>query len=58
MNFDATYTIKGVQSEAPEYYVKAFFNHIKEIIEQELNAAPDSIIESYDRVEAYGKVIE
>jgi len=58
MIFDITFTIKGLVTDDKEFYMKALMNHIKEEIESELNCAPDSIVDSYDRVELYEKVVK
>lgn len=47
-----------LETTAPEYYLKALINHVKEMIEKELNNAPDCVVETYDKIEVIGKVKE
>lgn len=53
-----TIEIKNLETTAPTYYLKALMNHIKELVEQELNNAPDKVVESYECVEIEGKVVK
>ena len=55
---DITFTIKGLVTEEKEFYLKALMTHIKEEIEKELNGAPDTVVDSYDKVDLVGKVVE
>ena len=50
--------IRNVETTAPTYYLKALMQHIKELVEQELNNAPDKVVESYECVEIEGKVVK
>lgn len=56
--YDIEIKIGCLETAAPEYYLKALMLHIKEMIAQELNNAPDCVVMSYDKVEATGKVKE
>lgn len=58
MIFDITFTIKGLVTEEKEFYMKALMNHIKDEIESELNNAPETIVDSYIKVDLYGKVVQ
>lgn len=57
-HYDVTITIKGIETLAPEYYLHALICHIKTLVEQELNGAPDAVVMSYDKTEIEGKVIQ
>jgi len=50
--------IRNVETTAPTYYLKALMQHIKELVEQELNNAPDKVVESYECVKIEGKVVK
>ena len=53
-----TIEIKNLETTVPTYYLKALMKHIKELVEQELNNAPDKVVESYECVEIEGKVVK
>ena len=50
--------IRNVETTAPTYYLKALMQHIKEMIEQELNNAPEKVIESYEDISIEGKIVK
>ena len=50
--------IRNVETTAPTYYLKALMQHIKELVEQELNNAPDSVVESYECITIEGKNVK
>ncbi len=50
--------IKNLETTVPTYYIKALMNHIKELVEQELNNAPDQVVESYECVEIDCKILK
>ena len=56
--YDVTITIKGIETVAPEYYLHALMCHIKTLVEQELNGAPEEVVTSYIKTEIEGKVIQ
>lgn len=56
--YDIEIKIGCLETSAPEYYLKALMVHIKEMVAQELNNAPDCVVMTYDKVEAIGKVRE
>lgn len=58
MIFDITFTIKGICTEEKEFYLKALMLHIKEEMEKELNDAPGDVVDSYDKIEINGKVVQ
>lgn len=56
--YDIEIKIGCLECTAPEYYLNALMVHIKEMIERELNNAPEGIVKTFDKVEAMGKVKE
>ena len=56
--YDIEIKIECLETKAPEYYLKALTVHIKDMVMQELNNAPDCVVMTYDKVEASGKVKE
>ena len=50
--------IRNVETTAPPYYLKALMQHIKEMIEQELNNAPEKVIEGYEDISIEGKIVK
>lgn len=56
--YDVKIEIRALETNAPEYYLKALMCHIKLMIEMELNNAPDIVVESFDKVDMTGTVKE
>lgn len=50
--------IKNLETSVPTYYLNALIGHIKELIEHELNNAPDQVVESYENVEIDCKIVK
>ena len=50
--------IRNVETTVPTYYLKALMNHIRELVEQELNNAPDKVVESYEDISIEGKIVK
>lgn len=56
--YDIEIKIEGLETKAPEYYLKALMCHVRHMVMQELNNAPDCVVMTYDKVEATGTVRE
>lgn len=55
---DITIKISGVQTLEPTFYLGALMNHIKTMITSELNNAPDTVVDTYEKITVEAKVIE
>ncbi len=45
---NAKIEIRNLGTEAPTYYLNALLEHIRKMVEDELNHAPDMVVDSYE----------
>ena len=45
---NAKIEIRNLGTDAPTYYLNALLEHIKKMVENELNNAPDMVVDSYE----------
>ena len=55
---NAKIEINNLITDAPAYYLNALLEHIKQMVENELNTAPDMVVDSYEDTDLIVQIVE
>ena len=55
---NATVEIRNLSTNAPTYYLDALLENIRRMVENELNNAPDDIVDSYEQTAVIVRIVK
>lgn len=55
---NAAIEITCLRTNLPTYYLNALLQHIKDVVENELNTAPDDVVDSYGTVAVRTQILK
>ena len=55
---NAAIEIPGLQTNLPTYYLNALLEHIRQVVENELNIAPDDVVDSYATTRVTAQIVK